>query len=333
MTILTTPTRNTRTRRTLTVLAPALALALVPLSPASATDDDRDTRRGPDTINLKRGSLPEGITSGPRDTFFAGSRRDGAVRQYSTRTGKRLRTLVPGRTGEVAVGMLYDAPSKRLFVAGGATGDLTVYDARNGKVLYTANTGEGRFINDVTVTETAAYFTDSTAARLYVVRLGKNGTLPRNGRFSTLRLRGDYVQPTGFGLNGIRDLPDGDLIVVSGGVLYTVSPKTGVADRVRQGGRDLIGGDGLELKGRTLYVVNGYGGDEVVQLRLRRDFTATSVTRVLDESDTTSDLDRPTTGALVDGDLFVVNGRFGTIATTTDGGARLRFTVSRLELG
>ena len=113
---------------------------------------------------------------------------------------------------------------------------------------------------------------------------------------------------------------------------YTVAPRTGVANRIEQSGRALTGGDGLELKGRTLYVVNGYAGDEVVQLRLRRGYTATSVTRVLDESDTTSDLDRPTTGALVDGDLFVVNGRFGTIAATGDGGARLRFTVSRLEL-
>jgi len=320
---------RTATTRTLSALLAALALAVVPLSPAAA----HDARHRPDTISLQTGSLPEGITTGPDHTVFAGARRDGAVRQYSTRTGALLRTVVAPREGEVAVGLLYDKRSGRLFVAGGATGDLTVYDARNGAVLYTANTGAGRFINDVTVTRDAAYFTDSTARQLFVVPLGRKGALPKDGVFASLTLGGDYVQPAGFGLNGIRDLPNGDLLVVSGGVLYTVSPRTGVADRIEQTGRALSGGDGLELKGRTLYVVNGYGGDEVVQLRLGKGYTSTTVTRVLDESNTTSDLDRPTTGALVDGDLYVVNGRFGTIGASGNGGATLPFTVSRLELG
>lgn len=311
--------------RTAAAVLPALALALTPVAPAAA-------HQRPDTIALTTGSLPEGITTGPGSTFFAGARKDGAVRQYSTRTGALLRTVVAPVAGEVAVGLLYDAATRRLFVAGGATGDVTVYDARSGAVLYTANTGENRFINDVTVTRKAAYFTDSRSGQLIVVPLGRKGSLPRDGAFDVLTLRGDYVQPAGFGLNGIRDLPSGDLLVVSGGVLYSVAPRTGVADRVEQGGRALTGGDGLELKGRTLYVVNGYGGDEVVQLRLGKDARTTSVARVLDESDTTSDLDRPTTGALIGGALYVVNGRFATIGRTTDMGATLPFTVSRLEL-
>jgi hypothetical protein len=47
-----------------------------------------------------------------------------------------------------------------------------------------------------------------------------------------LPLTGDYVQPAGFGANGIRELPTGDLVVVSGGVLYAVDPVTGVADAI-----------------------------------------------------------------------------------------------------
>ena len=311
--------------RTLAALLPALALAVAPLTPAAAS-------QGPDTIALPTGSLPEGITTGPRDSFFAGARRDGAVRQYSTSTGALLRTVVAPRSGEVAVGLLYDAASQRLFVAGGQTGDVTVYDARDGAVLFTANAGPGRFVNDVTVTPQAAYFTDSTRAELLVVPFGKGGALPKRAALRTLQLKGDYVQPAGFGLNGIRDTPDGDLLVVSGGVLYTVDARSGQAERIDQRGRQLTGGDGLELQGRDLYVVNGYGGNEVVQLRLSRDAGTTTVTQVLDQADTPSRLDRPTTGALVGGDLYVVNGRFETIAATPDGGATLDFSVSRFDL-
>ena len=62
----------------------------------------------------------------------------------------------------------------------------------------------------------------------------------------------------------VVSVPGGDLVVVSRGVLYVVDPTTGAADRIEVPGRQLTGGDGLELRGRTLYVVNGYGGDEVV---------------------------------------------------------------------
>ena len=44
--------------------------------------------------------------------------------------------MVAPRDGDVAVGLLYDAATMQLFVAGGATGDLSVYDAGTGAVLF-----------------------------------------------------------------------------------------------------------------------------------------------------------------------------------------------------
>lgn len=316
-----------RTLRRPSLRAGTVGLALVALATAGAAPASAGP--GPDTIALPTGSLPEGITTGPGDTFYAGARKDGAVRQYSTRTGRLVRTIVQPRQGEVAVGLLYDAATSRLYVAGGATGDLTVYDARNGKVLYTANAGANRFINDVTVTGTGAYFTDSTRAEVLEVRFS-GGKLPRSSTFRRIALRGDYVQPEGFGLNGIRDLSGGRLLVVSGGKLYVVDPRNGNTNEVEQAGRPLTGGDGIELDGRLLYVVNGYGGDEVAVLRLSQTGGSATSVFVLDENDTTSDLDRPTTGAIVDGDLYVVNGRFGTIGNGT--GANVTFSVSKLDL-
>ena len=279
----------------------ALALALAPLSPVGAADR-------PDTISLVTGSSPEGIAAGPGTTFFAGARADGAVYVGDARQGT-VRPLVAGRTGEVAVGLAYDAATKRIWVAGGATGDITAYDSRTGALLYTVNAGTGRFLNDVAITRDAVYVTDSRRNEILVVPLGRGASLPADGTAArVLTVTGDYVQPAGFGLNGIRVLPGGDLLVVSGGVLYVVDPATGVADTVEVQGATLTGGDGLELRGRTLYVVRGFNPRaSVVVLRLGQGGrTATFVEELVD-----ADFNVPTTAALVAGDLLVVNGQFG----------------------
>jgi hypothetical protein len=119
---------------------------------------------------------------------------------------------------------------------------------------------------------------------------------------------GDYVQPSGFGLNGIRVLPGGDLIATSGGGLYVIDSVTGVADRLEVAGEQLTGGDGLVLRGDRLYLVRGYADREsiVVGALHRPSGTGRVVDELLDE-----DLNVPTTAAFVAGDLYVVNGQFG----------------------
>ena len=71
----------------------------------------------------------------------------------------------------MAVGMKVDRRN-RLFVAGGPRGTASVYDARTGKLLkrYTLTTAP-TFVNDVIVTEHAAYFTDSQQAAAVRARL------------------------------------------------------------------------------------------------------------------------------------------------------------------
>ncbi len=322
-----------RLTRSLAVVPLALALSTAVLvAPSAAEPRHRPAADlpGPAVLPLVTGSMPEGISAGPGATYFAGARSDGAVYVGDVRRAG-LRTLVRGRAGEVAVGLLYDRATGRLWVAGGATGDIKAYDARSGRLLYEVNTGTGRFLNDVAITEDAVYVTDSTKDEILVVPLGRRSALPRRATFEVLTVTGDYRQPAGFGLNGIRALPDGDLITVSGGVLYVVDPGTGVADRVEVTGEQLTAGDGLVLDGRTLYVVRGYDSpdpardrDSVVELRLNRGFTRAAV---VDEfRDPT--FDTPTTAALIAGDLFVVNGRFGTIGTTPDAPVY----VTRLDL-
>ena len=307
-----------RRRRPAVGLAAAVALALaVPAGPALA-----DRPAPPSAVPLVTGSMPEGISAGPRGSFFVGARSDGAV--YVGKRNGTLRTLVPGAAGEIALGLRYDGRTGRLWVAGARTGDVTAYDARSGRVLFTVDTdgpddrdatgGATRLLNDIAVTPEAVYVTDSLSAELVVVPT-PGGELPAPGDVRTLPLTGDYVQPAGIGANGILVLPTGDLLLISGGLLHVVDPATGVTDLVEQAGRPLTGGDGLVLSGSTLYVVYGFDDrDSVVQLRLSSDLRSSTFVREI----TAAGLDRPTTAALVGGDLLVVNGRFATIGDQPD---------------
>ena len=142
--------------------------------------------------------------------------------------------LVDEKAPAVAVGMYYDARTGLLWVAGGGPaarrglGTVTAYDGA--EQVFQVDVGGGGFLNDLVVTRTAVYVTDSFDDALVVVPLDDSG-LPVGDEqdVDRLPLRGQYVQPARFGANGIRELPDGDLVLVSGGVLYRVDPETGVA--------------------------------------------------------------------------------------------------------
>lgn len=302
--------------RSLTAAAGAAGLTaalVVAPSPALAKQADY-----PETIKLANRSQPEGIAAGPGDTFFAGARSDGAIYVGDAATGK-VKRLVKG-DGDIAVGLLYDPRSDLLWVAGGSAGDVTAYDARTGDVAFRQLVPDARFLNDVAITDDAVYVTDSFRPSLTVIALDASA---RPTTVDQLTLGGEYVQPDGFGANGIRELPTGELVLVSGGVLYGVDPVDGSADVLEQDGPALRAGDGLVLDGQTLYVVNGAGGDEVVELRLSDDFESTTYVREI----TDSELDRPTTAALIDGALYVVNGRFSVADEP-----QTTFYVTRLEL-
>lgn len=305
----------TRAARLLLAAPLALALALAPTGPVTAEPR-------PDEIPLPTGSLPEGVAAGPQSTIFAGARRDGAIYAADVRTGDGS-VIVPGEQGRAAVGMQYDDRSGLLWVAGGGpragrgTGTVTAYDGADR--VFDVTVPEAGFLNDLVVTDEAVYVTDSFKAELVVVPLGADGRA--SGGFQRLRLTGDFLQPEGFGANGIRELSSGELLLVAAGQLYRVDPGTGVTALVEQQGRQLEAGDGLELRGSTLYVVNGLDGDEVVVLQLGpRAETTRFVGTLTDE-----DLDRPTTAALVNGRLYVVNGRFSVANETSE------HTVSQLR--
>ena len=286
--------------------APALALALA--APGAAAP-----ARFPDLVPLPDASSPEGISAGPGSSFFAGSLADGSIYRGDVRTGRGA-VLVPGEPGGSAVGLQFHKPTGLLWVAGGTTGTVTAYDASTGErvVRYQVPAGAApRFLNDVEVTTDGVYVTDSRNAELVVLRT-PDRDVP--SEVELLPLTGDFVQGPGFGANGIRSLPGGDVLIVSAGELLRVDVQTGVADRFEQtGGEDLTSGDGLQLRGDTLYVVYGFMRDSVAVVDLDVAAGSYAVTGELQDDD----LERPTTGVLTAGSLYVVNGKFNTVPTPT----------------
>jgi sugar lactone lactonase YvrE len=289
-------------RRVLVLLVMATVAAL-PATAGAATF--------PDTIRLPDGFQPEGIAAGRGTSLYVGSIPTGAIWKGDARTG-RGELLVEAQEGRSAIGIEVDRRN-RLFVAGGATGMAFVYDARTGEDLASyqlAVPGAATFVNDVAVTDRAAWFTDSRAAQLYALPLGRHGGLPDQDEVRTLRLTGDFVLGTGNNLNGIVAARDGRVLLAvqtNTGKLFRINPRTGVTRQVDLGGAVLEAGDGMLLAGRALFVV---------QNRLNR-IAVVVLSKGLDRGRvvahlTDPDFDVPTTIAFQAGRLYAVNARFGT---------------------
>jgi sugar lactone lactonase YvrE len=264
-----------------------------------------------DVIALPDGFQPEGISIGPGGTGYVGSLADGDVFVFDVRTGEEITTLEG--PGTPSVGLKVDNRG-RLFIAGGTDGSARVVDAESGELLETYDFIEAptpTFVNDVVVTNDAAWFTDSQQAQLYKVPLGPGGALP--GDFEVVPLTGDWEQVTGFNANGIAETPDHQALLViqsATGLLFRVDPETGVATTVDLDGRTLPNGDGLLVIGRTLYVVQNVL-NTVAVVDLSADGTSgTLVGELMD-----SDFRVPTTIARFGDSLFLPNARFGTPPT------------------
>ena len=235
----------------MTRIALCAALALVLATAAAA-------RPFPQEIALPTGFQPEGIAIGHGHTFFVGSIPTGKIYRGDLRTGEGA--IVPQTpSGRMATGMKLDQRG-RLFVAGATTGQGYVYDAATGAPLalfqFAPAGGGPTFINDVVVTRTAAWFTDSNRPVLYRVAIGPSGAL---GPVTTVPLGGDFdFLPGTFNANGIDATPDGRTLVIvqtNPGRLYTVDAETGIAHDIVLSGGNVQFGDGILLDGKTLYVV------------------------------------------------------------------------------
>jgi len=311
-------------RQVLTGFA-ATAAASVLVGSSRASANSAAAGLFPTVIPLPDNWLPEGITIGFAPFAYFGSRADGSIYRADLVTGRgRVIHQGPGAAFP-AVGLKIDQRA-RLFVSGGSAGDGRVIGALSGDELARYQfTTDPSFINDVVLTPSGPFFTNSREAALYHLPLGRHGRLPAADRVVRVPLTGEWVQMgTGTNANGIARTPDGAaLLVVNSATqqLYRVDPRTGAT--VVVGGYALENGDGLLLDGRVLYVVQNRLQILAV-IRLNRAGTAGTVAARVELPAPTFNV--PTTVAkfrshVVGDRLYLPNAKFGQTITTFEAAA------------
>ncbi len=274
-------------------------------------------------------TFPEGITT-TRGTFYVTSTTNGTVVRGNVRTGETEVFLAPESDGRTtAVGLEVTRSGDRLVIAGGDTGKVFVYDARSGELVASYdNDEETTFLNDVTFDKQGnAYITDSQNPVLYRLSAAQvasgGGELEEFADFEGTAL--DYE--TGFNANGLAVTPNGRYLLVvqsNTGELFRVDLRTRAVREVDLGGAEVEAGDGIELRGNTLYVVRNRFGI-ITEVKLSRNAARG---RVVSET-TDNSLAFPTTAALAVRPSLIVNSQFD--QRGPDGDPTTPFTVTSLR--
>jgi hypothetical protein len=257
------------------------------------------------TIVLPGATSAEGIASGAGSTFYAGDLFSGDIFRGNIKSGTAQK-FIDNPPGRNALGLRVDVADGLLFVAGGFDGRGFVYDLRSGATLATYQFSTSpSVINDVALTQTGAWFTNSLQPELYFVPIVDR----RPGAFTTLQLSGPAgVVTAGFNNNGIQATADGSALVVAHtnqGGLNVVDPATGASRTIE--GVSVPDVDGILMEGRTLYAVQNFS-NQIAEVRLSGDLASGSITKVV----TSGLFEVPTTVARFGDRLATVNAKFDT---------------------
>jgi len=299
----------------------AAICSLMILIPFAAPTAQAESPNFPPEIELPDGYFPEGIAVGRGSTFYVGSISEGSVYRGDLRTGQGA-VLTDPFGAFTTIGIDVDQRN-RVWVAGGPSGTARVYDGDTGDLLqvYALTAPFSSFINDVIVTEDAAWFTDSGTQnspdpggfvfagtpRIFEIPLGPGGALPDAGEIEEIAVAVDDL--TFPNLNGIETAPwSGELLVnhTTAGAVFGVDTVTGAASEVYSG--ELDGADGMSRRGRTLYVVDNATA-EIDEIRL----DPSSSTGTLIRSLPVTGSETPTTSALFGSAIYAVDARFGSM--------------------
>ena len=285
------------------VLAGGLAAVLAITSVAAA--DPTTTRVY--TLTPSTHGNPEGVAADPRsDAFFVGATGDGTIYRGTLRN-PTVGEFIPGAAGKSAVGL--KIARGRLYVAGGATGDVVVYDLASRRQIAAFATGAGGFLNDLAITPSGDVFvTDSFRPTMWHITAAQ--VRAGSGTPEAISVAPEIVYQAGaFNLNGIVALSDHSLVVVqsSNGALFRID----LDRRGRQiqpiAADPVAGGDGMLLDRGRLVVVQGSPAQLTILELDRRASRATVVDHVTDPT-----LRGPSTVARARDRFLVVNADFAT---------------------
>lgn len=277
--------------------------------------------------------FPESVAY-DRDTrdFYVGGLLDGAlVRGNAADAGKAQVVSPPGADGRVsAAGMKIDR-RKRLWIAGGESRKLFVYQlpALAPVATFTVGSsdkGEKRVVNDMAITDDGeGYITDSSFPALYHVTSGDGAKLA----IEEIAVDAAVVKYTGaYNLNGVVVTPDQRALILvqtSTGKVFRFERATRTFSAVDLAGGSVPAGDGLAIAGQDLLVACNATGS-IARIRMADDFRSGKVT----SNERNAALAFPTALA-VDGDgVLVVSSQIDALITGKP--ASLPFTVSRVAL-
>jgi len=283
-------TQTNHPQRSTGLLALAIALTVTLSMIVSAHEIDQTSRIiWPDVIPIPVGFEPEGIELGKDQEFFVGTlawsgdhTNAGAIYKGNLMTGEGQVLVKP--TGKKISGLSYDARTDYLYAATGHSGGFAgprweqgvkVYAGTSGRLLGEIIFGDDMVINDVLVTDTAVYCTDSASTTLYKLPLEDDGKV-----FASAP---EKIEMTGFemveGLNAnglVGDFDGRELVIINitSGVLYLVDTETGAASPVDVHGEEQLfaDGDGLYMDGRTLYIMQNFS-QKIAVVELSDDLT------------------------------------------------------------
>jgi sugar lactone lactonase YvrE len=250
-------------KRTLIAVLAVLALA-VGATVASAHkghDDKRGAKARTFTLKPDPAGNPEGVAFDKRSkAFFVGITADGAIYR-GTLGSDTVAPYIPGAAGKSAVGL--KVKRGKLYVAGGETGSITVYDIATKAQVAKFETGSGGFLNDLQVTRRGdVYVTDSFRPTLWHVTRAQ--VEAGSGTPQELGYEGAIPDGSGrtFNVNGIVAKNARKLIVVdnNSGKLFRIKlgEDGGSIDSIDEiTGATVPGGDGMLLDNGRLVVVQG----------------------------------------------------------------------------
>ena len=262
---------------------------------------------------------PEGVAFDQQSKAFFVSITAGGAIYRGTLGSDTVSPFIPGATGGAAVGI--KVHGGKLYVAGGPTGSITVYDLANRQVVAQFQTGTGGFLNDLVVTGRGDVFvTDSFRPVLWHVtaeQVSAGSGTPQALEVSEIPFETDM-----FNLNGIVSRGSHRLVVVdtNSGKLFRIELGADLSsiraiDEIQ--GATVPGGDGLLLDRGRLVAVQGSPA-QLSFLKLR----AGARRATLERTQTSDKLRGPSTVDRADGLYLVVNADFA--------GSQRPFTVAGL---
>jgi sugar lactone lactonase YvrE len=263
--------------------------------------------------------FPEGVAFQPSTgNYFVSATSDGTIFRGHVSEEEASVFLPGGQDGRTtAIGLEVDG--NRLYIAGGNTGRIFVYDTETGALLGSFQTGPGGFLNDVvTTTSGDAFVTDSFRPILWRVSADLQTVEPWLNFAGT-----PVVYGPGFNLNGIVATPDGRYLIVSKSnsrQLFRIDLETKEVVEIVTDAP--TGGDGLQLRGHTLYAIVDGG---ILEVQLSGDYSSGTVGELTGVGSFRS----PTTNAIARGRMLVVNSQF---AARPSGTQVLPFTVSSVAI-